>query len=427
MVHAFSLKCSGWRAGVGPGVGLGPPPSPSGSVSTAAAPAAVLLAARTSSAGRAQPCGRGRRVAARVGAEAGVGRLALALRVERARQKVESECAPHLDPGRRLGLGRGRGEPRRGDEGPRADASVGGVRVDDGVDELRPLWRLDVEREPLGAHHLLERPPPLGRHLEHPAEQLRRQLRHVRGQRGEALPDLLVQQRGRVRLEGEPVAEQHVQDDAEGPDVRLSAVVARGAVEVEDLGRDVVRRAARGGEQLPRLHDGREPKVCDADLKVVSDPLEKDVLRLEVAVRDAERVAKGDAAADLREDGAHLLLAEARLRVEHLEQVASVHVLHHHQDLGGRVQHLVKPDDVRVVEQLEEPDLARQPLPLRREHDPVPVEALDGNHLPVGQPLRQLHLAKCPRPERAADAVLVRRLAGAANAAGRPAPHVRPP
>jgi len=91
------------------------------------------------------------------------------------------------------------------------------------------------------------------------------------------------------------------------------------------------------------------------------------------------------------------------------------------------VQRLVKPDDVRVVEQLEEPDLARQPLPLRREHDPVPVEALDGNHLPVGQPLRQLHLAKCPRPERAADAVLVRRLAGAANAAGRPAPHVRPP
>ena len=70
-------------------------------------------------------------------------------------------------------------------------ASVGGVRVDDGFDELRPLWRLldslmrspldsfveqlrplrrlDVEREPLGAHHLLERPPPLGRHLEHPA------------------------------------------------------------------------------------------------------------------------------------------------------------------------------------------------------------------------------------------------------------------
>jgi len=193
MVHAFSLKCSGWRAGAGPGVGFGPPPSPSGSVSTAAAPTAVQLVARTSGAGRAQPGGRGmeRRVAARVGAEAGVGRLALALRVERARQKVESECAPHLDPGRRLGLGRGRGEPRRGDEGPRADASVGGVRVDDGVDELRPLWRLleslmrsplgslvdelrprrrlDVEREPLGAHHLLERPPPLGRHLEHPA------------------------------------------------------------------------------------------------------------------------------------------------------------------------------------------------------------------------------------------------------------------
>ena len=90
-----------------------------------------------------------------------------------------------------------------------------------------------------------------------PAKQLRRQLRHVRGQRGEALPDLLVQQRGRVRLEGEPVAEQHVQDDAEGPDVRLSAVVARGAIEVEDLGSHVVRRAARGREQLPRLQGGR--------------------------------------------------------------------------------------------------------------------------------------------------------------------------
>ena len=54
----LNLKCSGWRAGVGPGVGLGPPPSSSGSVSTAAAPAAVLLAARTSSAlGARSPVG----------------------------------------------------------------------------------------------------------------------------------------------------------------------------------------------------------------------------------------------------------------------------------------------------------------------------------------------------------------------------------
>mgnify|MGYP001447883530 CR=1 FL=1 len=64
---------------------------------------------------------------------------------------------------------------------------------------------------------------------------------------------------------------------------------------------------------------------------------------------DAQAVAEGDAAHDLAEDVAHLLLAEARLRVEHVEQVAARHVLHHHQDLGVGVEHLVEPDDVRVV------------------------------------------------------------------------------
>lgn len=48
--------------------------------------------------------------------------------------------------------------------------------------------------------------------------------------------------------------------------------------------------------------------------------------------------------------------------------------------------HLVQPYDIRVVEQLEQPDLLGQPLPLRRQHDARPVQALDRNHLAVAHP-----------------------------------------
>ena len=76
-----------------------------------------------------------------------------------------------------------------------------------------------------------------------------------------------------------------------------------------------------------RLRERGEAEVghLDDDGRVL-DPLDEDVLRLKIAVRHAQAVAEGDAAHDLAEDVAHLLLAEARLRVEHVEQVAAVDV-----------------------------------------------------------------------------------------------------
>mmetsp|Transcript_13699 Transcript_13699/g.41704 ORF Transcript_13699/g.41704 Transcript_13699/m.41704 type:complete len:116 (+) Transcript_13699:1262-1609(+) len=71
-----------------------------------------------------------------------------------------------------------------------------------------------------------------------------------------------------------------------------------------------MRRAARGGKQLARLHKCREPKVGHLDLvalgRIAQPPNDENVLRLEVAVRHTERVAESDTAADLPKDVAYL-------------------------------------------------------------------------------------------------------------------------
>mmetsp|Transcript_35161 Transcript_35161/g.89233 ORF Transcript_35161/g.89233 Transcript_35161/m.89233 type:complete len:257 (-) Transcript_35161:8-778(-) len=134
-------------------------------------------------------------------------------------------------------------------------------------------------------------------------------------------------------------------------------------------------------------------------------------------------MAEGDAAHDLAEDVAHLLLAEARLRVEHVEQVAAVDVLHDHHDLRLRVQHLVQPDHVRVVEQLEQPDLLGEAARLRRHHDAAPVEALDREQLAVRYSLRELDLAERAAAESLPYPILVR----APRVRCRPAAHAQSP
>eukprot|EP00975_Prorocentrum_lima_P012322 2611545-Prorocentrum_lima.AAC.1 len=93
-------------------------------------------------------------------------------------------------------------------------------------------------------------------------------------------------------VEGQEASHQDVEDHATAPDVRHVAVVS---LISQHLRSDVVRRAARGVEQLGvRLRSAALPvqraQAEVADLQVVVR-VQKQVLRLQVSVADPTRVA----------------------------------------------------------------------------------------------------------------------------------------
>mmetsp|Transcript_19612 Transcript_19612/g.52915 ORF Transcript_19612/g.52915 Transcript_19612/m.52915 type:complete len:373 (-) Transcript_19612:882-2000(-) len=243
------------------------------------------------------------------------------------------------------------------------------------------LLRLPARVQPGVRCHLRDGESLGGLHDEDGCEEGGGQVRHARWHAGQALADLAVEERRVVRLEGQLVHEEDVQDDAEAPRVRLAPVVARRAVKVEHLRCHVMRAAALGAQELARGHERAQAEVSHLDhevdglargarpcrgsrsrrrvlghlgLGVLGPNFDENVLRLEVAVRHAQRVAEGDGAHDLGEDGLALRLAQALPRVEQREEVAAAHELHDHEYLGGRVVYLEQRDHVGVTEALED-------------------------------------------------------------------------
>jgi hypothetical protein len=93
-------------------------------------------------------------------------------------------------------------------------------------------------------------------------------------------------------------------------------------VPVQDLGREVLGRAAERVRAVAVLHvDLAEAKVAERDVAVV---VQQDVLRLEVAVHDVERVQVLEHEEELRAVEARVLLAEALLLLQVVEELAAV-------------------------------------------------------------------------------------------------------
>ena len=97
--------------------------------------------------------------------------------------------------------------------------------------------------------------------------------------------------------------------------------------------------------------------------------------------------------------------------------------LHDHHDLGLGVKDFVQPDHVRVVEQLEQPDLLSEAARLRGHHDAAAVEALDREQLAVRYSLRELDLAEGAAAESLPYPILMR----APRVRCRPAAHAQSP
>mmetsp|Transcript_42969 Transcript_42969/g.108492 ORF Transcript_42969/g.108492 Transcript_42969/m.108492 type:complete len:208 (-) Transcript_42969:467-1090(-) len=140
------------------------------------------------------------------------------------------------------------------------------------------------------------------------------------------------------------------ESDAQRPDVGLAVV----GLAVEHLGAHEERRAD-GGLRLGGLGELRaHAKVGDLELAAVR---QQQVVRLEVAVDQPQRVQVGDAVQRKVDDGGDLLLAQ---RAEHAAQVghrAQPAKVHHHPERVALKEAAVILDDVGVRAALQDVDL----------------------------------------------------------------------
>jgi hypothetical protein len=88
--------------------------------------------------------------------------------------------------------------------------------------------------------------------------------------------------------------------------------------------------------------------------------VEQNIFRLQIAMNDSVAMAVVDGGDNLREDSRRFLLLHASMRHEMIEDFTAAGVLRHEIDRVLRLHHLVEPCDVRMVEELQDGDLAER-------------------------------------------------------------------
>mmetsp|Transcript_4142 Transcript_4142/g.12072 ORF Transcript_4142/g.12072 Transcript_4142/m.12072 type:complete len:468 (-) Transcript_4142:56-1459(-) len=211
--------------------------------------------------------------------------------------------------------------------------------------------------------------------------------------------------RGLLRraLEGRLPREHDEGDDADAPHVALLAVLPH-----EHLRRHGVDRPDLLVHALALHEPAAHAEVDELHLRVAFDRVEEDVLRLDVAVHDAARVAVDDGVEDLVDDARGLLLAE----LAPVEVPAPAEL---HDDVERVLLHVLvrreRPDDVRMVQRRQELHLRAQRLhglaPLRSALQ-LEQERLAREELPrrLGLDLAHAHVIK-PRHAQCAIGELV--------------------
>jgi len=134
------------------------------------------------------------------------------------------------------------------------------------------------------------------------------------------------------------------------------------------------------------------------DLDIVIS-VEEEVLGLDISVHDEVGMAIGNGGQDLSEEPPGLPLAQLPVGHDVVEHLSSVRQLHGEVDEALVVDHVVELDYVRVVEQLQHPD-----LPLQAPHLLLRLDLLLLNHLDRHLLVRvdvspQFHLSKAALPE----------------------------
>jgi hypothetical protein len=143
----------------------------------------------------------------------------------------------------------------------------------------------------------------------------------------------------------------HVEDDTEGPDIGLLAVVSSAK---QYFGRCVRVRAADGSQKTVYRLNTAESKV--ADLRIPRG-VEEDVVQLDVAMANVAVVEIFDAIGNLKEDAASRTFRQSTAVDDMRDQVATRTVLHDDADAIRHENNLVEPGNARVVDPLEDSKL----------------------------------------------------------------------
>ncbi|CAA7407304.1 unnamed protein product [Spirodela intermedia] len=195
--------------------------------------------------------------------------------------------------------------------------------------------------------------------------------------------DLLVHGHQVVVLEWEESGEEHVEDDAAGPDIGLGAVVA---LLPDDLRGNVSGGAAGGVEEavgVEMIGECAEAEIGDLE---VAGFVEEQVLWFQISVVYASGMAEIDSGDELPEVDPRGVLLQAAVPRDLGEELAAADQLHGQVDLCLGGHHLVELDDVRVGDHLHHRD-----FPLDLLHHPYLDHLLLPHHL-HGNALAALHI-----------------------------------
>lgn len=152
------------------------------------------------------------------------------------------------------------------------------------------------------------------------------------------------------------------------------------------------------------LRERGEAKVGDLEVAV---GVEEEVLRLEIAVRDAVAVAELERGDELREVAPRELLRQTAAARELVEELAAAGVVDDEVDLCFRGQNLVDFEDVRVVvEAAHGVDLADYARFHAGIHRLCFVDYFHGDGGVVDERLRFVHLGEASTTEEARELVL---------------------
>ena len=149
----------------------------------------------------------------------------------------------------------------------------------------------------------------------------------------------------------ETYCEKREQNNAAAPHVGAFPVVRD---PLYDLRRCVVRRPA-GRLCDIRLHKSRESEVRDFDVEVL---VEQNILWLQVAVADAERVEIFEAVNNLAEEPRGLLVRQAPVLNEVVEELAVRRVLEHDVEITRALEDVDQLEKVGVVDEPHERNFA---------------------------------------------------------------------
>lgn len=134
--------------------------------------------------------------------------------------------------------------------------------------------------------------------------------------------------------------------------------------------------------------------------------IEQQVFRLQITMDDHVSMAIVDARNDLLEKSARFVLLQFAIFHNVIEEFAAAHVLHNHEDVGGRRYHLIQFDDVRMPKQFQILNFSSNFADHIERTDLLSIQNFDG-HFVFGQLMfADFHFAKRTRSQCVAQRVV---------------------